>query len=475
MEEHYSSTTGKVEKLIFRVPGAKALRLTLKLIPQANTPFSSSIFMMYGFAALIILGAILLILPVSSKTGDFTSPVNAIFTAASAVCVTGLTVVETGAYWSVFGQGVLLALFQIGGLGFIAGATLLLLAINRRFGLRERLFLTETMGTDQIGGSFGVVIRIVIFSLVIESIGAAAFYLYWASSGDLQSPLWTALFHSVSSFNNCGMDIFSNSHSMSSFQGDATVLLLTAFLIICGSIGYVVIMDFTRNRSFGKLSLDSKIVLVTTFALIVLGTVFYLVAEYSQPATLGPLAFFQKLLVAFFQSVSLRTAGFTAFDAGGLLQICLLFTMVLMCIGGSSGSVAGGVKVNTLGVLAITVLSLLKGRDNICAFGKQLGQQTIYRALTLTVMYLIAAGIIVTALSITEVFPLNSLLFETLSALGTTGSSTGITPDLSSAGKIILVIAMFTGRLAPLSFMAYLAHRRQVIDMEYPHENIRLG
>jgi trk system potassium uptake protein TrkH len=464
----------KISQLKFRMPGVRALRLIFR-IPRPSNPLSSTILLAYSFAALIILGALLLIFPVSSQSGEFTNPIDALFTATSAVCVTGLVVVDTGTYWSGFGQGVLLVLFQIGGLGFIMGATLLLLAIGGRFGLKERLVITETVGTDRIGGALGIVTKIAVFALLTEAIGAAILYLYWVPTGDTKAPLWTAVFHAVSAFNNCGMDIFGNFESLSAYEGDAVVLLVTALLIIIGGIGYVVFTDTISKRSFVKLVFESKIVLVTSGALLALGLLFYLIAEFSSPDTLGPLSFIKKVLGAFFLSVSTRTAGFATFDCGELSQVSLFFTMFLMCIGGAAGSTAGGAKVNTLGVIAITILSVIRGKDNIEAFGRQLPRQTIYRALTLLLLYLITAGIIVTILSITEEFPIESIFFETFSAMSTVGLSTGITPDLSTAGRIIIVIAMFIGRLGPLALMALLVHRKQPTTLEYPYESIRLG
>ncbi len=466
--------TGRIEKLIFRMPRVRALRMPF-ILPKPTNPLSSTLLLTYGFASLIILGAILLILPVSSSSGHFTSPIDALFTATSAVCVTGLVVVDTGTYWSTFGQGVLLALFQIGGLGFITGATLLLLAINRRFGLKERLAITEAMGIDRLGGTLGVVAKLVIFSLVAEGIGAVIFYFGGLGAGGAGTSLWTPIFHAVSAFNNCGMDILGDFKSLSGYQGNAVVLLVTAGLVIVGSTGYIVVADLLGKWSFSKLTFDSKVVLVTTFSLLVIGTLFYLIAEYSNPATLGPFTFFQKIGVSFFQSVTPRTAGFTSIDIGGLREVTLFFTMFLMMIGGATGSTAGGVKVNTLGVLWITIRSLIRGRSNVEAFGRQLNQQTIYRAMALFILYLGVAGIITLVLSITEVFPIDKLLFETFSALSTVGLTTGITPDLSMAGRLIIVIAMFIGRLGPLAFMAILVRRQQPADLEYPHEAIRLG
>lgn len=391
------------------------------------------------------------------------------------MCVTGLVVVDTGTYWSTFGQAVLLALFQIGGLGFIVGATLLLLAISRRFGLKERLAVSEAMGSDQIGGVLSLVIKIAIFSLIVEAIGTVIFYFNSLAVDRPEISLWAAVFHAISAFNNCGMDLMGNFQSLAGYQGDAVMLLTTAGLVIVGSTGYVVIMDLFRHGRFIKLSLDSKIVLVTTFVLLVIGTLFYLGVEYSNAATLGPLSFPQKILGAFFQSVSPRTAGFTSIDIGSLSQIALLFTMVLMFIGGAAGSTAGGLKVNTLGVLWITILSIVKGRSNVEAFGRQISQRIINRSLALFSIFLVMVSLVVLALSLTETFPIENIMFEALSALSTVGLSTGITPDLSIAGRIIIIITMFIGRLGPLALMAFLVRRQQVSEIDYPHESVRLG
>jgi trk system potassium uptake protein len=412
---------------------------------------------------------ILLILPVSSSSGQITSPLNALFTSVSAVCVTGLVVVDTGTYWSTFGQAVLLALFQIGGLGFIMGATLLLLAINRRFGLKERLAVSEAMGSDQLGSVTSLVIRIALYSLIIEFIGTVIIYFRWSSISLQGISLWTAVFHSVSAFNNCGMDILTN------YQNDGIILIITSILVIIGSTGYAVFADLIRNKRFHRLSLDSKTVLVTSAALLLIGIIFYLAVESSNTATLGLMPLPQKILVGFFQSVTPRTAGFSTIDIGNLRQISLFFTMFLMFIGGAAGSTAGGVKVNSLGVLWITVLSIIKGRSNSEAFGRLISDQIIHRTIALFVVYLSFAAIVVLFLSLTETFSFEKILFEVFSALSTVGLSTGITPDLSFAGKFVIIISMFIGRLGPLALMAFLVKRQQVTELGYPHEPIRLG
>jgi len=463
-----------VDKLVFRLQQRQKLKLPLKLVKK-GTPFSTMLLLAYGFLGVIARGTILLILPFSSQSGEMTSPINALFTATSAVCVTGLVVVATGTYWSGFGQGVLVALFQLGGFGFITGTTLLLFAIGGKFGLRERLVISEEVGVDELGGTLGVVIKIALFSLLFEGIGAAIFYLRWLYTGDATVSLWTAIFHSISAFNNCGMDIFGNFESLVRYQGDAIIILTTAGLILAGSTGYIVIADVLRRRKFYKIALDSKLVLATTGILLLVGTVFYLLVEFGNPATLGNLPFWQKVMLSFFHAVTPRTAGFNAVDIAGLGQASLFFTMLLMFIGGAAGSTAGGVKVNTIGVLGATVLSLGRGRSTVSAFGRQLTSQTIFRALTLFLSYLAVAAALALALSLVEDFTFDRILFEIFSALGTVGLTTGITPDLTVPGKAIITAAMFIGRLGPLALMAFLVHRQQYTELEYPHEPVRLG
>ena len=418
-------------RLKFRLPGIRALRVPLSILPKPTTPFSSTLLLVYSFAGLILLGTFLLIFPFSSASGSFTSPLTALFTSTSAVCVTGLVVVDTVTYWSTFGHAVIFGLFQIGGLGFIIGATLMLFAIGGRFGLRDRLLISESMGVNQLSGIFGLVGKVALFVFIAELIGTLVFYFRWTATGVAGASWWTAVFHAASAFNNCGLDLFGNFQSLAAFWNDPITLLVTALLIIIGSTGYFVIADILKNRKFNKLALDSKIVIFTSLALIIGGTLFYLIFEFGGPSTLGPLSFPQKILGAFFQSVTVRTAGFSSFDTGSLSQLAIFFTIFLMFVGGTTGSTAGGVKVNTFGTLVITVINMIRGRENISAFGRQINKQIVYRAMTLAMSYLATAGLIVILLTITENFPIDKLIFETFSALGTVGQTTGITPYLS--------------------------------------------
>jgi trk system potassium uptake protein len=461
--------------LVFRLPGVRAFRLPLAIVPKPTNPLSSTILLAYTFAGLIILGAILLMLPAASNSGQSTSFLDALFTATSAVCTTGLVLHDTLDYWSTFGQAVLLVLFQIGGAGYIAGTTLLILAIGGKFGLKEKLIISESLGIERLGGVLGVVVQVLLFSLLLEAIGAVIFYFHWAAGGNPSLSLWTAVFQAVSSFNNCGMDLFGHNASLSGFANDPITLLTTSALVVFGGISYVVIIDIIRRRRFNKMSLDSKVVMVATIALLAMGTFFFIGVEYTSPETLGPLSLPQKWLVAFTQSVVPRTAGFSVINVGQLKEITLFFIMFLMFIGGSAGSTAGGMKVNAAGVIFLTAINTLRGNENVAAFGRQITREIIQRAVTLFAVYLGMVSLVALALSLTESFPVDKILFESISAMGTVGLSTGITPDLSFAGRIIITVTMFIGRLGPITLIAILAHRQHAAIVEYPHETVRLG
>ncbi len=446
------------------------------MMPRAKAPGPSSLILIYGFAGLIALGTVLLMLPVSSRSGQVTGAINALFTATSAVCVTGLVVVDTGTYWSPFGQAVLLVLFQVGGLGFMTSATVLFLAMGRRIGLRERLLIGESVGIARPGGMVRTVRRTVVFCLIAEGVGAVILCLRFLAGGtSAGAALWSAVFHAVSAFNNCGMDIFGDFKSLLDYQVDPVVLLTIGVLIILGSTGYIVMDDVFVKRSFDRLSTDSKIVLVTTASLLALGTLFILVAESANPATLGGLSLPQKLLVSFFQAVTPRTAGFSAIDIGRMITPSLFFVMFLMFVGGASGSTAGGVKVNTFGVLVSAGLSSIRGRERPRAFGREFITGSVYRAIALVMLYLGLVVTVVLALSITETTGFVNLLFETFSALGTVGLSTGITPELSFPGRLIITAAMFIGRLGPLTFASVITERQQPAKYRYPKEIVRIG
>ena len=468
----------KLGDRIFRVPRIEPWRIPLALVRVPKFKSISVAVLIWGFAAIIAIGAVLLMLPISSQTHTWTSFPNALFMATSATCVTGLSVVECGTYFSPFGQAVLVVLMQVGGFGFMTSATLLLLAFGRSVGLREKLLVGESLGVERLGGLVSLLMSIALFTLICEGFGAVMLYIRF--SQDFSSPataLWQSIFHSVSAFNNCGLDIVGGGNLVR-YRDDPLVVLTIAALIILGGLSFLVVWDVVKKRSFRKLTLDSKMVVAVTATLLILGTVVLLAMEYSNPDTLGPMKPAGKVLSAFFQAVTPRTAGFNVISIPMMTAYSLFFTIMLMFIGGASGSTAGGVKVNTFGVLLSTVWSSLRGKEHAEAFGRELRPQQIHRALAVAMLALGLVGIVALVLSITEndkPFQFIDVLFETVSAFGTVGLSTGITPALTLAGKLIIIATMFAGRLGPLTLALSLVQGQRTTEYRYPQDQVRIG
>ncbi len=457
-------------------PPANTWRTRISDIVTTRSAPASSLTLIYGFAGLIALGTILLVLPASSRTGQATSVVDALFTATSAVCVTGLVVRDTGSYWSPWGQGVILILIQLGGFGFMTSTTVLFLALRQRIGLRERLLVGETMGMATAGGMVNLVRRLAIFTLLTESTGAIVLFFAFFPRITLKTAIWNAIFHSISAFNNAGFDVLANNfRSLMDYQQNTLLLLTLAVLIFLGGIGFVVLEDINKVRSFSKLHLDSKMVLVTTAVLLVLGTMFILIGEFSNPDTLGVFSLPNKFLLSFFQAVTPRTAGFTAIDMGKVADYTLLFVVFLMFVGGAAGSTAGGVKVGTFGIIIATVISSIRGKENSEAFGREFLPEQVMRALTIIVLALAIGISVALILTFTEHIRFLNLLFESFSALGTIGLTTGITPNLSLAGRIVLIPTMFIGRLGILTLVLSLVKRQQPSTYRYPKDYVRIG
>jgi trk system potassium uptake protein TrkH len=424
---------------------------------------------------MIIIGAVLLMLPVSGKSGQWTPFVNCLFTATSSVCVTGLAVVDTFDHWTYFGQAIILILIQLGGLGFMTSTTILLMAAGRRIGLRERILISEAIGSTRIGGVVKLVRNIVLFTLITEAVGAVIFFVRFSSQNTWNLAIWKSVFQAVSAFNNAGFDLFGSFRSLTEYRNDHLVILTTAGLVILGGISYVVLENLFRSRGIKRTLINTKLVLLVTAILLGLGTVLILVVEYNNPETLGTLPVPDKILNSFFQSVTSRTSGFATVDIGAMTLYALFFTMILMFIGGASGSTAGGIKVNTLGILIATVWNTVRGRENPAAFGREIYIQQIFRAMTLLMISLALIAIVFLVLSFTENFSSISILFETISAFGTVGLTTGITPGLSVTGRLIIVILMFIGRLGPLTLILVLSKNQRPSLYHLPKEAVRIG
>jgi trk system potassium uptake protein len=462
--------------IIYRVPRVITQHIRLPRIRSPRPVVGISLLsFVYGFAAMIAVGTVLLMLPVSSSKGQFTPFITCLFTSTSAVCVTGLVVVDTLDHWNLFGQIVIALLIQLGGLGFMTSTTVLMIAAGRKIGLRDRILVGESLGLSQIGGVVRLARNILYFTLIAEAIGAILFYTRFSSLFGWPLSLWKSIFQSVSAFNNAGFDIFGGFHSLTEYSGDYLVLLTTAALVIIGGISFVVVNNIFRARGLHHSSVDTKLVLLITLILLTSGTIIVLAAEYNNPQTMGNMPLPVKMLNSFFQSVTARTSGFNTINTGSLTLYALFFIIILMFIGGSSGSTAGGIKVNTLGLIVITVWNTIRGREHPEAFGREIHLEQIFRGITLLVLSLGLIAFVFFILSITEHFNSISILFETVSAFGTVGLTTGITPDLSIAGKAIIVIMMFIGRLGPLTLTMALTRNQHINKYRYPKDSVRIG
>ena len=443
--------------------------------------FTSPYILLFGFLLLIVIGALLLSLPLANKGSGFTSPVTSFFTAISAVTVTGLTVVNTSTYWNGFGQAVIFILLLVGGLGFMAVATFLLILMGQRSTLPERLVMRDTMGADRMVGLRRITSYLFLVVFLIYAVGAAA--IFWRIDGlddmGLGESVWQSVFLSVSSFNSAGFSILPElpiGSGLTRIGTEGTLLAIMMVLIVLGGIGWTVLVDVARHHRFARFSLDTKLVLVTSLLLWAVGAGVFLLAEFANDDTVGGLGLGDKVVSSIFHSVSGRTAGFTAVNFGEAEDFTKLVYPGLMFIGGAAGSVAGGIKVATFAVIIAAVISSVRGRSQAEAFGREIAQIQVLRALTVGVVGL---GIFVILLPILTVIdpniPFVNLLFDTVSAFGTTGSSTGIVRDLSLTGKSLFMVTMLVGRLGPLTLALALAPREEGTLYRYAQERVKIG
>lgn len=431
-----------------------------------------------GFAGIILLGAIFLDLPIASKSGDSIGFINALFTATSAVCVTGLVVVDTANHWTIFGQLIILLLIQVGGLGFMTMATMLALIVGKKISLKSRLVMQEALSHYNISGVVRLTRNVLIMTFTIEAIGAAILSTRFVPMFGLWKGIYISVFHSVSAFCNAGFDIMGNFVSLTQFVVDPVVSFTVMGLIVMGGLGFTVLSDMALKRKFSTFTLNTKLAVTVTFFLILGGTVFFFLVEYSNPATLGSLSFSGKWLASLFQSITPRTAGFNTLPTDKLTMSSLLFTIVLMFIGGSPASTAGGIKTTTFGLIVFNVFSVINGYEETVMFKRRVSQVLISRALALMSLALSLVLFVTMVLSFNEHdTSFLSLLFETVSAFGTVGLSTGITPHLSDVSKMVLAMTMFFGRLGPMTLVMALARRQSQNRalLRYPENKVNVG
>lgn len=440
---------------------------------------SPTAILLFGFLVIIVLGGLLLMLPFSSQNGTFTSPLTAFFTATSATCVTGLSVVNTASYWSPFGKGVLLFLIQIGGLGFMSLAMLFSFLLRRRVSPRERLIFMQSMNLPAADGLPRFLKRMFVTVMAAEAGGALVLTALFCRRFGFAKALRYGIFHAVSAFCNAGFDLFGD--SLNGFASDGAALAVVGVLIVFGGLGFAVWDELAqairRRAGLSGLSLYARMVLVTSFSLLLFGTVTYLAAEWDNPATVGGMSVFGKLQNCLFQSVSMRTAGFSSFDHGSMRPLSLLISMFLMFIGGSSGSTAGGVKTVTFSLLLVSALQIFKGRSEVRFRRRRIPQDAVSRAFALVFFGGVAVFVSILLLSFTEEFSLGSLAYEVFSAFGTVGVSTGITPSFSAFGKLWLMLLMFAGRLgvASVAYTVLLGLEKEDGVIRYPKADLLIG
>ena len=475
---------------IVRLPRADELRPRELEEPARRRPrqiFTPQFILLYGFIGLIAVGSVLLTLPVSDAAGRSTSPIVALFTATSAVTVTGHTAVSTAQHWSYFGQAVIFVLMLVGGLGFMAAATFVLLLIGQKSAsISHRLVLRESMGEDQLGGLLEIVRNIVIVVFMIYVLGAIILLpsIQDITGFGLVESMWQSIFLSVSSFNNAGFSILpevSDARSLAILDNQWAIQSAMAVLIILGCIGWTVLVDVNRRKRFSRFSLDTKLVLIGSVALWILGFGAYLLASYLSVDNQNDISLFSRSGEALFHSISGRTAGFIIADFGAAEDFTKLVFTFLMLIGGGAGSVAGGIKVNTLMVVVAAVISSIRARPQTEAFGREIPQTQVFRALAVGALALTFIMITVPLLTITEAASLRSgeihfldLFFDTVSAFSTNGSSTGIVPQLGTTGQLIFIGAMLIGRIGPLTLALALAPQEKFL-YRFAQERVRIG
>ena len=427
----------------------------------------------------------MLTLPIAQNGSEFTELETAFFTSVSAVTVTGHTVVETSTYWSTFGQAIIFVLMLVGGLGFMVISTFILLLIGQRSTLQERLLtrdlMRDTVGVGQMGGLRHIGRMVVGAVFLLYAVGAVVIFFQIDAldgMGTLRS-IWHALFLSVSSFNNAGFNIIPEvpgGSSVARFFSDPSLLITMTVLMVLGGLGWVLVVDVSRKRRISRFSLETKLVLVTSILLWVLGAGVLLLAEFNNSATMGSFSWVDKVMGAIFSSVSGRTAGFSIMDFGEVKDVTKSTFSGLMFIGGAAGSVAGGIKVATFAVLMAAVISSLKGRPRAEAFGREIHQSQLHRALTVAVLGF--AFILVSATVLTTLepdIPFLDIIFDTVSAFGTTGASTGIIADSEVASKILFMTLMYVGRLGPVALALALATEDGTEVYRFAQENVKIG
>ena len=446
------------------------------------TPSTTQIIML-SFLGAILLGSALLVLPFSTKSGESVDYIDALFTAVSATCVTGLVTLPTVATWSVFGQIVILILIQIGGLGVITITAGFMVAIHRKMGLKDSQLLSDALNVSTLSGLAEFVKKMLLGTFIIEGVGALMYMIVFIPDFGAKG-IWISIFNSVSAFCNAGIDIVAE-NSLCNYATNPLVNIVTCLLIILGGLGYVVWWDIirvlkdvkrTKFRCVFKLTLHSKIVLVSTFALILIGGISILAFEYNNPLTLKNYNFFDKMQIAFFQSITTRTAGFATLPQENLTSASSIICIILMFIGGSPVGTAGGIKPVTIVVLFATTIATVRGKNEVTLFQRNLSKQVTRKAVAVAFSSFIIVALSTILLSLSTDAPALDVVFETVSATATVGLSRNLTSSLNLWGKLILSATMYFGRIGPISLATSFNLKKENINIiKNPTEDVRLG
>ena len=431
-----------------------------------------------GHFMVILIGALILMLPISSQSGAPTDFLSSLFTSTSATCVTGLIVVDTGTHWNFFGQLVIILLIQIGGLGFVSIGVLFSMFLNTRISLSTRSLLQESLNVDKVGGIIRLVRKALIGTLIFEGAGAILLMFRFIPQFGLGTGLWMSIFHSISAFCNAGFDILGNFFgaysSLESYAGDPLVNLVIMSLIVIGGIGFIVWADLLEHKwHFKKYRLHTKIVLITTVILIFGGALLFYIFEKDGVLLGRPIH--EQILCSLFSSVTARTAGFNSIDFGAVRQCSALLMCVLMYIGGSPGSTAGGIKTSTIAVLFGSLVSSIRGNHGCNLFKRQISSDAMRQAVNVLILTLVlATGAIMTICAIQDLNMLD-VAFEVFSGLGTVGMTTGITRDLVPVSRVIIILMMYLGRIGTMAFAYSFFEKKNVPAVQNPVEKVMVG
>ena len=460
----------------------------MKVDKAIKATFNTNLIILNGFLVALLVGTILLMLPVSSASGNGTDFITALFTATTSLCVTGLVGVPTYAYWSIFGKVIILILIQLGGLGIISFTIGFLIIIGKKISLKERKMIQESYNLDSAQGVLKILRKIFGITVKIEGIGAILYSIQFIPEYGIVKGICYSVFHSVSAFCNAGIDIIGND-SFVKYHGNVLVNLTTVMLIICGGIGFIVWLDIggiiseirnkklRPNKFIERMKLHTKLVLITTAILVGGGFLFILLFEYNNPDTLGNMTFGNKCLAALFEAVTLRTAGFITVPQAGFRDGTFMIMCGMMIVGGSPLGTAGGIKTTTLALVFLLTWATIKGKDDIEVCRRRINKQNVRSAVAIGTIVLSILAVAIMALSFTKDAPLKVITFEAVSALGTVGLSMDFTASLTAIGKLIIIVLMFFGRVGPITIAMAMAGRarkdRKITN--YPEKRVMIG